>query len=285
MTALTAAPFAYWGSKTRMAPWIIERLPAHEHYIEGCAGSAAVLAAKPLAPSETLNDTYGEVVNFFRVLRDPEMAAELIDQVAFTPYSREEFRGAFEVAPDASPVDRAWAFFVRMQQAMVPGKTGWKSQVQSPPLRGPVRWDSMPRHLMACAARFARVQIECLPVVELIARYDAPGVLFFVDPPYEEEARPKSVGSRSAYVHDAFDHLEFLAAVRSASHARFAITHYPSPLYDDAGLVVAGDFSSHRNNPAGTGRDVAIERLYLAGPPGADLEPATRPATLFGAAS
>ena len=70
------APFRYWGAKVRMAPWVIERLPEHDHFVEGCAGSAAIMAAKPPVALETINDTYGEVVNFWRVLRDPKTAEQ-----------------------------------------------------------------------------------------------------------------------------------------------------------------------------------------------------------------
>lgn len=284
---MKAAPFRYWGAKVRMAPWLISRLPAHSHYVEGCAGSAAILAAKTPTAAETLNDTYGEVVGFFRVLQDERASAALIDRVHATPYARAEFDHALAllaVADELDPVDRAWAFFVSMQMAVVPGRTGWSYGVDgaaTAKANKAGRWSSMPEHLCRCVARFARVQIEQLPVVDLIRRYDAPGVLFLVDPPYTDEARPASTSSSSGYVHDDFDHGELIEAVRAAKHAVVAITHYPDPLYDDAGFTVGGDFESHRNNPAGTGRDVAIERLYLAGPVGADLEPAQRPATLF----
>ena len=66
MVVKPRAPFRYWGAKVRMAPWVIERLPAHDHFVEGCAGSAAIMAVKPPVACETLNDTYGEVVNFWR---------------------------------------------------------------------------------------------------------------------------------------------------------------------------------------------------------------------------
>lgn len=44
---MTSAPFRYWGSKVRMAPGIVERLPPHDHFVEVCCGSAAVLMNKP----------------------------------------------------------------------------------------------------------------------------------------------------------------------------------------------------------------------------------------------
>lgn len=86
-----------------------------------------------------------------------------------------------------------------------------------------------------------------------------------MDPPYTDESRATSTGASSGYVEDAFPHRDFLAAVAAAKHARFVITHYPDPLYDGQGFAVLGDYDSHRNVPNGEGRDVKVERLYLAG--------------------
>lgn len=258
------APFRYWGSKVRMAPWIIERLPAHTHFVEACAGSAAIMAVKEPVAAETLNDVYGEVVNFFRVLRDPVTADMLIDLVAFTPYSLEEFVAAGAGADD--PVTRAWAFFVRMQMAVVPGRTGWSYGVQGASARKankPGRWSTMPELLQLTCRRFERVQVTDWDVVDLIERLDAPGVLFFVDPPYLDSSRPRSLGPSSPYVHDGFDHAAFMAAMHACKHASFAVSHYPHAFYDCADLTIAGDYSSHRNIPNGEGRDVQVERLYL----------------------
>lgn len=266
---MTRPPFTYWGSKVRMAPWVIERLPDHDHYIEACAGSAAIMAAKAPVAAETLNDVYSEVVGFWRVLRHPDQCARLIDLVAFTPYAYEEFLAAAALLddPDADdPVARAHAFLVRMQMAVVPGRSGWSFGKAGPAARKankPGRWSTMPDVLQAAATRFARVQIEQRDILDLIDRYDAPGVLFLVDPPYEEESRPTTGTADSPYVHDAFPHQAFLAAAHACHHASFAITHYPHPTYDDAGLTIAGDYSSHRNVPNGSGRDDQVERLYI----------------------
>lgn len=262
------APFRYWGSKVRMAPWIIERLPEHNHYVEACAGSAAVMAVKPPVDAETLNDTYGEVVNFFRVLRDRDQAADLIDRVAFTPYSLREFVAAGDALDTRGddPVERAFAFFVRMQMAVVPGRTGWSYGVGGAATKKANkagRWATMPELLRLAAERFERVQVTDWDVLDLIDRLDAPGVLILVDPPYIEDSRAKSTGTSSAYVHDSFDHQAFIDAMHNAKHASFAVTHYPHPLYDGADLTVAGDYGSHRNIPNGSGRDVKSERLYL----------------------
>lgn len=272
------APFRYWGSKVRMAPWIIDRLPPHDHFVEACAGSAAVMAVKEPVMAETVNDTYGEVVNFFKVIREPATCAELIDLVAATPYSLTEFQDAGLVMEDyLTPSDdtytepnvwRAWAFFVRMQMAVVPGRSGWSYGVRGPSAKKankPGRWSTMPELLQLAGERFSRVQVSSWDVADLIDRLDVPGTLFLCDVPYTNESRPLSTGASSGYVKDSFDHEAFLAAVHGAKHATFAITHYPDPLYDAQGFDVAGDYESHRNIPNGEGRDVKVERLYIAG--------------------
>jgi DNA adenine methylase len=68
---------------------------------------------------ETYNDIDGDLVNFFRVLRDkPD---ELIEKLVFTPFSREEFHKAYEMRgrTDLPDVERARLFFVRAEQVRI----------------------------------------------------------------------------------------------------------------------------------------------------------------------
>lgn len=74
-----------------LAPWIISHFPAHRVYVEAYGGAGSVLMRKPRAYAEVYNDLDGEVVNLFRVLRNPSQARELIRIVDLTPYAREEF--------------------------------------------------------------------------------------------------------------------------------------------------------------------------------------------------
>jgi DNA adenine methylase len=249
-----------------MASWVVERLPTHRHYIEACAGSAAIMAAKEPVQAETLNDIYGEVVNFFRVLQCEATAAKLIDRVACTPYALREFRDALDLPDTASATARAYAFVVRMQMAVVPGRTGWSYSANAAVVHKankPGRWAAMPELLQRTAQRFARVQVTDWDVCDLIKRMDAPGVLILIDPPYIGEVRPKSVGALSGYVEDEIDHESVIAAVLNARRASFAITHYPHPLYDHAGFAIAGDYCSYRDVPNGGYREQKIERLYV----------------------
>ncbi|MEO1065520.1 MAG: DNA adenine methylase, partial [Actinomycetota bacterium] len=84
-------PVRYYGGKTRLAPWLASLMPELPVYVEVFTGSAAVLLARPQVRHEILNDRDGNVVTFFRVLRDrPD---ELIEALQLTPYARDEERG------------------------------------------------------------------------------------------------------------------------------------------------------------------------------------------------
>src|SRR3972149_6019452 len=62
--------FGWYGGKFSHLDWLLPLLPKCHHYCEPFGGSAAVLLNKEPSPIETYNDIDGEVVNFFRVLRE-----------------------------------------------------------------------------------------------------------------------------------------------------------------------------------------------------------------------
>ena len=79
----------YPGAKNRLAPWICEYIPKHDVYLEPFASSLAVLFNKQRSHIETVNDIDGEIVNFFRILRD--RGEDLERMIEFTPFSRRHF--------------------------------------------------------------------------------------------------------------------------------------------------------------------------------------------------
>ena len=81
--------FGWYGGKFSHLHWLLPLLPKTWHYCEPFGGSAAVLLNREPSPVETYNDIDGEVVNFFRVLRDKK--DELIEAIGLTPFSREEW--------------------------------------------------------------------------------------------------------------------------------------------------------------------------------------------------
>jgi DNA adenine methylase len=82
--------FGWYGGKYSHLDWLLPLLSKTTHYCEPFGGSAAVLLNREPSPVETYNDIDGQVVNFFRVLRDQK--DQLIEAIGLTPFSREEFR-------------------------------------------------------------------------------------------------------------------------------------------------------------------------------------------------
>ena len=78
--------FGWYGGKFSHLDWLLPLLPKTHCYCEPFSGSAAVLMNRIPSPVETYNDIDGDVVNFFRVLRDrPD---DLIRAIGLTPFSR-----------------------------------------------------------------------------------------------------------------------------------------------------------------------------------------------------
>jgi DNA adenine methylase len=79
------APFPWFGGKSRAASLIWERFGTVANYVEPFAGSLAVLLAAPSpAPTETVNDRDGYLVNFWRAV---QAAPEAVWQHADQPVS------------------------------------------------------------------------------------------------------------------------------------------------------------------------------------------------------
>lgn len=234
MTAPTRPALRWYGGKWRIAPWIISHLPPHDAYCEPYGGAASVLLRKPPAKIETWNDLHGRLVNFFRVLRD--QPAELIRLVVLTPYARAEYEQARAVADD--PLEDARRFFVLGNQGRIGAaggrwSHGWKYQIdpRAQHREDPASFAAV-EHLHAIAERFRHVQIEHDDALVMLRRYDTPGTLHYIDPPYLQSARADRE-HRSRYLHELTDddHAE-LAQVLRGIQGMVVLSGYPSPLYD-----------------------------------------------------
>src|SRR5579863_9269327 len=185
--------FGWYGGKFSHLEWLLPLLPACHHYCEPFAGSAAVLLNRDPSPVETYNDLDGEVVNFFRTLRDDK--ERLVEAIGLTPFSREEFALACELDPALPPVERARRFYVRARQvrtglAQTASLGRWANckNTTRAGMSGVVsRWLGSIETLPEVAIRLLRVQIENRPATEVIRLYDSTETLFYCDPPYPHE--------------------------------------------------------------------------------------------------
>jgi DNA adenine methylase len=228
--------FGWYGGKFNHLSWLLPLLPECHHYCEPFAGSAAVLLNRPPSPIETYNDIDGEVVNFFRVLRDKKH--ELSEAIGLTPFSREEFYLAVGQATDRlTELERARRFFVRARQvrtglAQTASLGRWANckNTSRAGMSGVVsRWLGSVEMLPGIAERLLRVQIENRPAEEVVRLYDDAGTLFYCDPPYPHEAR----GDAKAYGFEMTneEHTS-LARTLSSVNGKVAISGYRCDLMD-----------------------------------------------------
>jgi DNA adenine methylase len=219
----------YYGSKFRLANWIISFFPAHRHYVEPFAGGASVLLVKEPSRLETINDLNFEIVNFFRVLR--EQPAELVRQVRLTPWARAEFHAALEEIEIENPIERARRFYFRiwmnLQGSMVTQKANFRRHNKSPKaITRSINADN----LFDASRRLQSVLIENRDAFKLIKEMDSPDTLFYLDPPYVHRTRSTS----KAYSHEMTDdnHREFAELLYSLK-GFVVLSGYPSTIYEE----------------------------------------------------
>jgi DNA adenine methylase len=230
------AALRYYGGKWRLAPWIVAHLPPHTCYVEPFGGAAGVLLRKLPARYEVYNDLDGAVVGFFRVLR--ERPDDLIRAVERTPFARAEVELACRPAPgDLDEVELARRVYVRAWQGRhglpAPGRMGWRFERAATRSRTAVDDWRDASHLWAVAERLRRVQLECDDALRVIARFDAPGTLFYVDPPYPASTRCARWRTR-AYAHELTDDDHGrLAGVLRGVGGLVVLSSAPCALYRD----------------------------------------------------
>ena len=228
--------FGWYGGKYSHLDWLLPLLPKTIHYCEPFGGSAAVLINREPSLVETYNDIHGEVVNFFRVLR--ERKEELIEAIGLTPFSRAEFQAAIaDSAENLSELERARRFYVLARQVRTglaqkasPGRWAHCLLTSRAGMAGAVsRWLGAVEDLPLIAQRLLRVQIESAPAIEVINRYDSKETLFYCDPPYPHESR----GDSNAYAYEMTDdqHVE-LATLLHNVKGKVALSGYKCALME-----------------------------------------------------
>lgn len=252
----------YHGGKFRLASWIIPQMPEHICYVEPFGGAAGVLLQKPRSYAEVYNDLDGEVVNLFRVLRDPEMNQRLRDACALTPYSRDEFCAAREVVTES--VERARRMVVRACMGFgsasgIGGNSGFRSDSKRKYATAAHLWERYPENLSAVCQRLQGVIIENKDALAVMRAHDAKTTLHYIDPPYVPETR---VQGNRYYNHEMTveGHEQLLAVARTMT-GMVMISGYDTDVYNDI-LVGWQKMEKSSRISAGRGTKVRTECLW-----------------------
>lgn len=222
-------PLTYFGGKQTLAGWIVSHMPDHDAFVEPFAGSLAVLLAKPVAVREVVNDLDGDVVNFWRQVRNhPEALADLL---IATPHSRAEHAAALD-RDGCDDLERArrWWIRVTQSQGQHARRSGWR-WAPNATLPVPGYLAAYAKRVGPAAARLRHVTIECDDAIAVIERHDRPDAVIYCDPPYlPETINPTSPG----YTHVlTVEEHERLAATLRECQGTVLLSGYPSPLYED----------------------------------------------------
>lgn len=254
----------YHGSKFRLANWIINFFPSHQTYVEPFGGGAGVLLRKPRSYAEIYNDIDEDIVNFFRVLRDPESNRRLRELCTLTPYSRDEFRAAS--VETSNPLERARRTAVRAMLGFGSSGATQKENGFSIDTRRKYStvmdvWARYPDRLAAIGERFSGVLIENRPAAQVMQQHDAENALHNVDPPYLPTTRDNGGNRRYRYEMTEEDHVSLLNTLRSLKGS-VVLSGYNSELYND--LLPEWHKSQTKSRiSAGRGTKVNTECVWL----------------------
>ena len=253
----------YHGGKWNLAPWIISHFPKHRIYVEPFGGAASVLLRKPRSYAEVYNDLDGEVVNLFRVLRNPTQARELVRQVKLTPYAREEFDLSY--ITDGDPIEQARRTCFRFSAGFSSAgsgkyRTGFRNNANRSGTTPAGDWAGYPAVLAAVAERMAGVTIEQRPAVDLVEVFDGQETLFYCDPPYPYSTRNERHAG-SVYRHEMTDDdHRTLAAALHACAGMVVVSGYACDLYD---RELYADWQRVERATHGDGARDRIEVLWI----------------------
>ena len=222
----------YPGSKWKIAPEIVKRIPEHHTYCEPYFGSGAVFFSKEPSAIELINDLDNNVPTLFRCIRDdPEKLAGI---VAATPYSRFEYERAFSAENETDDFLRAAYFLITCWQGhgfRTNGyRVGWKNDVHGRESMYALRnWYNLPEKILEVAERLRCVQIDNRPALEVIKRFNYPDVFMYIDPPYLWKTR-----TAKQYRHEMTDadHEQLLRELLT-TQAMIMISGYETDMYND----------------------------------------------------
>ncbi len=232
------SPIPYLGGKSRLAEKFLPLLPQpdrHLTYIEPFCGGASLLFARRPTGIEVINDRNGDVVQFFRILRD--RGDELREYLQHVPYARATY------AQWSDPRYVCTDDIERAARTFFLARASFMAMAQRDDGRAPVGFavakylDNRARSMMnkvddeliRVRDRLRHVVIEDGDALEIIDRYDSENAVLYCDPPYLEDTR-KSGGYAFEYSDE--DHVRLLERLNQ-SPGHVAVSGYAHPLYAD----------------------------------------------------
>jgi DNA adenine methylase len=226
-------PVTYYGGKQTLLKHILPLFPVHNCYTEAFAGGAAAFFAKEPAEVEVINDTNGNLVNFYCVLKNDFKALKL--RVDTTLHSREqhEFAGwVYDNPKFFDTIERAWAVWALSKMGFaskLDGTWGYDKAKNSMPKK---ITNSKEGFTIDLSKQLEQTQIECTDGLRIIASRDGEDTFHFIDPPYVGT----NCGHYGGYTLADFDELLELC---SGLKGKFMLTMFPNELLSEYAVKFA----------------------------------------------
>lgn len=249
--------FPYPGGKTYMADWIIAHFPDHHCYVEPFGGGGSVIVNKPKSSVEIYNDRDGDVVHFFRVLRN--RVDELVEWLNERPYSKDlhekygrQYYAGYRPNDD---VERAGRFFY-LRRSQYAGKYPTMSGFRSSKERNPsTQYYNGVDDLEDFADRFRNVQIENRDYTTILDRFDGQETLFYFDPPYISEGD-------ALYTGEQFDHRRFVDLLGD-TEGMWCVSYTDIPDGLEYEYIVTREEPQNMSNAGTRDKEYRTERLLM----------------------
>jgi DNA adenine methylase len=202
-----------------LAQTILKLIPDHKTYCEPFVGGAAIFFAKEPVANEIINDTNGELINFYEVAQRDFPALE--KEVTISLHSRKLHKHAEVVYSNPEMFDRikrAWAIWILANSSYGSKLDGAYQYDATGKIchKLKVKRDSFTTDI---AIRLQNTQIECCDALRIIQSRDSADTFFYLDPPYVGADQ----GHYNGYTQHDFD---ALLSVLATIKGRFLLSSY-----------------------------------------------------------
>lgn len=213
----------------------------HQIYVEVFGGSGCVLFAKKPSNTEIYNDINSGLYDFMTVLSDPKLFKQFTRRVQPLCISRELYQECLKWEEEPDKVKRVSMWFVMIRQAFSGiVNSSWSTDIGHGGRSMSMlccKWINGIEYLPQAHRRIQRVQIEHTDWRHMLRLYDAPNVLFYLDPPYIHSTRK---GGKE-YEHEMTDedHKELVETLLQSNSA-VILSGYKNEIYmplEDAGWI------------------------------------------------
>jgi len=218
-------PLTYYGGKQQLSKRIIPLIPNHKIYDEPFFGGGAIFFAKQPAKVEFINDTNGEVINFYNVIkRDFDGLKKEVDCTLHSEFQHKQAIEIYRNPESNTPLQRAWAVWVLSHQSIYAIMcNSWKCSKERNSAHSIV--NKKEEFAEAYQSRLENTSIFCRDALNVIAQTDTPDTFHYIDPPYYQA----NMGHYRGYSREDF---EKLLKLLSGVKGKFMLSSYPSDLLE-----------------------------------------------------